>query len=200
MTKHGTYTGYATHGCRCDECREAKRLRQRELRAAARGESVSTAPKQIHSKPVMMPKLKLRTDGQPACTSEGVDPEWFFSDVTVDRRKAREVCAACPLREKCLTDNLTEPYGIWGGQGRNRRIALAAERGVPWPDRKREALEYVDEAKVIRAMDGEPMELTRNERKELVRRLTRRGVSSGPRQARGYHATGTGLNLARSAA
>ncbi|SEN87898.1 hypothetical protein [Nonomuraea pusilla] len=37
--RHGTYTGYTTHGCRCDRCREAMcRYNKQRLAAIARGE------------------------------------------------------------------------------------------------------------------------------------------------------------------
>ena len=31
--KHGSLTGYKSHGCRCDKCREAVKLHQRKYRA-----------------------------------------------------------------------------------------------------------------------------------------------------------------------
>ena len=79
----------------------------------------------------------------PACA--GADPEIFFTieadespDLTSDQRyklnkrnkqKALELCMSCPLRVACLEQNITTPYGIFGGKTamERRRLAEAAE-------------------------------------------------------------------------
>ena len=40
---------------------------------------------------------------------------------------ARRVCLGCEVRIDCLTDALVrdEPWGIWGGFGRQQRVLLA---------------------------------------------------------------------------
>jgi hypothetical protein len=46
------------------------------------------------------------------------DPELFFSEVPVVISQAKALCAACPVRLKCLQGALSraEPCGVWGGE------------------------------------------------------------------------------------
>lgn len=46
--------------------------------------------------------------------------------------KAKEVCAVCPVRERCLAIGLREEYGIWGG-------LTVGERRAARRDQQREA-------------------------------------------------------------
>lgn len=52
-----------------------------------------------------------------ACRS--VDTALFFPGSATARqtKQAKRICAACPVRDECLTYALTAPekYGIWGG-------------------------------------------------------------------------------------
>lgn len=45
-------------------------------------------------------------------------------------RKAKSICAACPVRMECLEYalRLREPYGIWGGLNELERRLLLRER------------------------------------------------------------------------
>lgn len=61
-----------------------------------------------------------------ACS--GMDVELFYpasADPSPGLRKALLVCAACPVRETCLSEAVArgERYGIWGG-------TLPEQRGV----------------------------------------------------------------------
>lgn len=53
--------------------------------------------------------------GQGLC--RGVEPEVFFPVSEEDAWRAKEICAACSVREYCLAFSLTnrERYGVWGG-------------------------------------------------------------------------------------
>jgi WhiB family redox-sensing transcriptional regulator len=54
----------------------------------------------------------------------GTDLEVFFPDRGESARPARQVCAACPVRQPCLDYAITNriTHGIWGGlTGRERR-------------------------------------------------------------------------------
>lgn len=65
------------------------------------------------------------------------DPEVFFHP---DRergpardardRRAKEICAGCPVREQCLEHALRvpEPYGVWGGLTAEERQELTGGR------------------------------------------------------------------------
>lgn len=75
-------------------------------------------------------------DTTPACRDS--DPELFFPErargfasaaYRAQYAEAQAVCASCPLRLRCLEDNLDVPDGIWGGLDRHDRGLLLAERG-----------------------------------------------------------------------
>lgn len=59
------------------------------------------------------------------CSYEEVDEEVFFPDFddypdTIQKKvsAAKEICAVCPVRMKCLQSALdnNEDYGVWGGR------------------------------------------------------------------------------------
>ncbi|AEG81007.1 WhiB family transcriptional regulator [Corynebacterium ulcerans] len=45
-------------------------------------------------------------------------------------RKAKEICALCPVMRNCRQHALqyAEPYGIWGGLSESERAALLGQR------------------------------------------------------------------------
>ncbi len=56
----------------------------------------------------------------------GIDLEVFFPGRGESARPARQVCAACPVRQPCLDYAITNriAYGIWGGLTERERRAL----------------------------------------------------------------------------
>lgn len=53
------------------------------------------------------------------------DPELFFPRRGTMSTKAKEVCAACPVRRECLEQAIeTDAWGIWGGTSEEERRAL----------------------------------------------------------------------------
>lgn len=61
------------------------------------------------------------------------DPETFFPDGTAgpalaEIERAREICAGCPVRTRCLDWALQNgaAFGIWGGLTEDERRAVAA--------------------------------------------------------------------------
>lgn len=50
----------------------------------------------------------------------GVDPDLFFLERGDNRGfvKAKQVCGACPVRDRCLEEAIEngEEFGVWGGQ------------------------------------------------------------------------------------
>ena len=56
----------------------------------------------------------------------GVDLEVFFPERGESAEPARQVCAACPVRQPCLDYAISNriAYGIWGGLTERERRAL----------------------------------------------------------------------------
>lgn len=52
--------------------------------------------------------------------------ELFFPRVGEIPRRARELCALCPVRRECLDAALArkEPVGVWGGTSERQRLKL----------------------------------------------------------------------------
>jgi WhiB family redox-sensing transcriptional regulator len=65
---------------------------------------------------------------QAACAQPGIDPEWFFPDPGHQGKRAKRVCARCPVRDACLTSALAIPeaedYGVRGGLTQRERLQL----------------------------------------------------------------------------
>lgn len=61
-----------------------------------------------------------------------VDPDPFYPPKGGTTRPAKKVCAACPVREKCLAYALEnrEIEGVWGGLGPVERRALLRRRSA----------------------------------------------------------------------
>ena len=71
------------------------------------------------------------------------DPEIFFDPGTRSERRAKAVCAKCPVREECLALALASraEFGVWGGlNSRERRTLLGR---IPPPSDWRGELEAV---------------------------------------------------------
>lgn len=59
---------------------------------------------------------------------QDIDPEtWYDPALVAD---AKKVCAACPVRDRCLAFalDIAEPWGVWGGFSEAERRALARGR------------------------------------------------------------------------
>lgn len=63
------------------------------------------------------------------CRSE--DPELFFAQEPDSIERAKQVCAACPIRPDCLAGALErlEPWGVWGGELFLSGVVIARKRG-----------------------------------------------------------------------
>lgn len=61
----------------------------------------------------------------------GLDPELFYAESGAAIMKAKSLCAACPVREKCLEWAIKrEEFGVWGGTTARERASLRRERGL----------------------------------------------------------------------
>jgi len=57
-----------------------------------------------------------------ACS--GLPVEWFFIEIGCSAKKARSVCATCPVKAECLQYGVNETEGIWGGTSDEQRRVL----------------------------------------------------------------------------
>ncbi|MGH3321392.1 MAG: WhiB family transcriptional regulator [Streptosporangiaceae bacterium] len=74
---------------------------------------------------------------QEAAACRGEDIALFFGpegerqpEREVRERKAKAICADCPVRAECLEYALTKPekYGVWGGMNEDERTAERRRR------------------------------------------------------------------------
>lgn len=71
------------------------------------------------------------------CRTERVSLEVFF--IRERAPEALAVCAECLVRDRCLTEHLEEPFGVWGGAtaDERRRIGAEMDRGTSMRDAAR---------------------------------------------------------------
>jgi WhiB family redox-sensing transcriptional regulator len=62
-------------------------------------------------------------------------PDLFFAVHGSALDLAKELCASCPVRDRCLSDALLrgEPHGVWGGQILVDGAVVATKRGPGRP-------------------------------------------------------------------
>ena len=60
----------------------------------------------------------------------GIDPEIFYPASDEEVEPAKEICAACPVRQACLEHALTigEREGVWGGTTERERRRIVRQR------------------------------------------------------------------------
>jgi hypothetical protein len=76
-------------------------------------------------------RLTVAEAEQALCSQ--TDPEAFFPDAGGSTQAAKAVCAACPIRARCLDIALAnrEGHGVWGGMSeRERRNLLRQNRSA----------------------------------------------------------------------
>lgn len=58
------------------------------------------------------------------------NPDLWFAESPADLERAKELCAACPVRDACLAGALErgEPWGVWGGEIFERGAVIARKR------------------------------------------------------------------------
>lgn len=74
---------------------------------------------------------RYRWQHQALC--RGVEPEAFFPVSEEDAGRAKEICAACMVREECLSYSLQnrERYGVWGGVTEKERQEILRRGARP---------------------------------------------------------------------
>ncbi len=70
---------------------------------------------------------------QGACV--GHDTSLWYPDKGEHPRKAKSICATCPVAAQCLEYGLWEPYGVWGGYTFDERKQMRRGRECPHPER-----------------------------------------------------------------
>lgn len=105
------------------------------MRAHQPWATVDPPPDQMHVRVEVLDELILTFDHQPwrehaACSSADVPLAWFFGDSSRDSvlntRRARRVCAGCPVKWPCLAFGLDhEAQGVWAGTTEAQRKATA---------------------------------------------------------------------------
>jgi Transcription factor WhiB len=68
----------------------------------------------------------LNEDGRDVpCHSPAVNPEWWFAEEERLLRKARALCASCPLQRQCFNHGLAQrEFGVWGGFDHRQRAEM----------------------------------------------------------------------------
>jgi WhiB family redox-sensing transcriptional regulator len=58
------------------------------------------------------------------------NPDLWFAESPADLEQAKQLCAACPVRDACLAGALErgEPWGVWGGEIFERGVVIARKR------------------------------------------------------------------------
>lgn len=64
----------------------------------------------------------------------GTDPDLWFAVGAMEHKRAKRICASCPVREQCLSYAMDAPvdHGVWGGlteRERRRYRRVAGPRG-----------------------------------------------------------------------
>ena len=77
---------------------------------------------------------------------------WFYPEHNSDNRsggllpaerRAKALCARCPVRKECLQMGMTDEHGIWGGATPAERVR--AKRAYPAEDRADQILADMDD-------------------------------------------------------
>ncbi|MGB3772955.1 MAG: WhiB family transcriptional regulator [Rhodococcus sp. (in: high G+C Gram-positive bacteria)] len=58
------------------------------------------------------------------------DPELWFAESPAALERAKQLCARCPVRTRCLDAALdrAEPWGVWGGEIFDQGVVIARKR------------------------------------------------------------------------
>jgi WhiB family redox-sensing transcriptional regulator len=60
---------------------------------------------------------------------EGEDLEIFFSEISLEIKRAKEICSSCPVRAMCADWGVKyENYGVWGGLSAKERLLMRGGR------------------------------------------------------------------------
>jgi len=60
----------------------------------------------------------------------GMPTDWWYTEgritteATINIKRAKRICAGCPVQSQCLDAGMSEEWGIWGGLGVRARWEL----------------------------------------------------------------------------
>lgn len=75
-------------------------------------------------------------DDQAAC--KGMDTELWFSETDWCVTKAKDICAGCPVAERCREEAVSNRLrGVWGGTNEYDRERIRRSRRVPDPSKRK---------------------------------------------------------------
>jgi len=109
----------------------------------------------------------------------GADLDVFFPERGESARPARQVCAACPVRQPCLDYAITNriTYGVWGGLTERERRALQSR----WVRASRRDRDRVVLAAVAAGYTAEAIGRSFGLSRTSVTRIARIGDAERPR-------------------
>lgn len=104
-------------GCPCLDCLDAANTYSRERYAARH------APTRSDAHQALLAELNKHAAWMADAACAGMDPDVFHPDRGEDARPAKAICAACPVRQRCLDYALDArlKHGIWGGTSERER-------------------------------------------------------------------------------
>lgn len=70
---------------------------------------------------MMMREPTGRADWRDSAACKGVDPDMFFPERGESGEEAKAVCRRCPVAGDCLSENLFEHFGVFGGLSERER-------------------------------------------------------------------------------
>jgi len=86
------------------------------------------------------------------CT--GADTKIFFSENLAEINQALELCAHCPIKQKCLDYALfAEEFGVWGGTTGRQRDKMRDGKPVFTLEERRYAVQFRNDAIKLPAVE-----------------------------------------------
>jgi WhiB family transcriptional regulator, redox-sensing transcriptional regulator len=78
----------------------------------SRRKKAGTMSLTLAPRPAWYDRAACRAFGPQIFYTEGHGAGWMSVQMV---RRAKRICADCPVRADCLAASIDEPYGIWGG-------------------------------------------------------------------------------------
>lgn len=124
--RHGSDWTYMRRGCRCPLCEDAHQVAL-EASRRTRAENQRTAQPKYAPLPLYDDRPWI---ADAACAR--ADPDEWFPSVGGSTRRAKRICAGCPVQPACLDYALTNHIreGVWGGVSDRDRVKLEKGRAA----------------------------------------------------------------------
>lgn len=100
------------------------------------------------------------------------DPELWFSQNVVDKRKAVKLCHACPFQIECAKDGEKQEFGIWGGVDMSNTDTRAVSNRLDKVQRNAEILSLLEsEPDITKAEIARRLNMPTSTVKSMIYRL-----------------------------